>query len=94
MSLGVLTLQIHIPSCGSLKEKRGRLKPLINRLRKEFNISVAEIDHNDIWQTATIGCALISTDKGHTQRSLQKVIQWVEHNWPDVSIVNDQIELI
>ena len=94
MSLGVLSLKIHIPGCSSLKEKRGRLKPLITRLRKEFNISVAEIDHHDVWQTATISCAMISTEKSHTQRSLQKVANWIDNNWPDISIVHDQIELI
>lgn len=94
MSLGILTLQIHIPGCSSLKEKRGRIKPLLNRLHREFNISVAEIDHHDVWQTATISCALISTDKGHTHRSLQKVTNWVEHHWPDISIVDDHIEIL
>ncbi len=94
MSLGVLVLTIHIPSCTSLKEKRRRLKPLIIRLQHEFNISVAEIDHQDVWQSATIACALISGDRGYTQRALQKVASWVEHFWPDVSLVDDQIELI
>ena len=94
MSLGVLILTIHIPGCSSLKEKRGRLKPLITRLRREFNISIAEIDHQDIWQSSTIACAMISGDLGHTQRSLQKIASWVERHWPDVSLVDDQIELI
>ena len=47
MSLGLLTIHIHIPGCASLKEKRRRLKPLITRLHREFNISVAEIDLQD-----------------------------------------------
>jgi uncharacterized protein YlxP (DUF503 family) len=94
MSLGLLTLHIHIPGCSSLKEKRRRLKPLLTRLHREFNISVSEIDHHDVWQSATIACALVSTDKSHTQRSLQKIINWVETHWPDISLVDDQIELI
>ena len=93
MSLGVLILSIHIPGCSSLKEKRSRLKPLISRLHREFNISVSEIDHQDVWQSATIACALISGDRSHTHRSLQKVASWVERHWPDVSLVDDQIEL-
>lgn len=94
MNIGVLTVHIHLPGCSSLKEKRRRLKPLIVRLHREFNISVAEIDHLDVWQTATIACALVSNDKGHTQRSLQRVIKWIEANWPDISVVGDQLELI
>jgi Protein of unknown function (DUF503) len=56
MSIGVLTLQLQLPGCKSLKEKRSRLKPLIARLHREFNISVAEVSHQDIWDEATIGC--------------------------------------
>ena len=93
MSLGVLILSIHIPGCCSLKEKRSRLKPLISRLHREFNISVSEIDHQDVWQSATIACALVSSDRGYTHKSLQKVASWVERHWPDVSLVDDQIEL-
>lgn len=94
MALGVLTLQIDIPGSKSLKEKRSRLKPLLARLHREFNISVAEIDHNDAWQSAVIACALISNSPGHTQRSLQQVIEWVEKYWPDVTVIDDQIEII
>lgn len=94
MSLGILTIHLHIPGCSSLKEKRRRLKPLLARLHREFNISVCEIDHQDIWQSTTLACALISTDKSYTHRSLQKVCQWIETNWPDIQLVDDQIELI
>lgn len=92
MSLGVLTLHIHIPGCASLKEKRHRLKPLLTRLHREFNISVAEIDHNDVWQSATIACALISNNQAHTQRALQKISKWVEIHWPDVTIMDEYME--
>jgi uncharacterized protein len=94
MSLGVLTLHIHIPGCASLKEKRHRLKPLLTRLRREFNISVAEIDHNDVWQNATIACAMVSNSQVHTQRVLQKIPAWVEKYWPDVTIMDDYMETI
>lgn len=94
MNIGILTLKIHIPGCSSLKEKRRRLKPLINRLHKEFNLSVAEINHLDVWQTSLIACALISNDHGHTQRSLQYVARWVEDNWPDITIVGDHLEIL
>jgi uncharacterized protein len=94
MSLGFLSLHIHIPGCSSLKEKRTRLKPLITRLQREFNISVTEFDHHDVWQSATIACAIVTTDVRHTQRSLQSVIQWVEKNWPDVTVINEQIEIL
>ena len=94
MTVGLLILHIHIPGCSSLKEKRRRIKPLISRLHREFNISVAEIDHMDVWQNAAIACALVSNGHGHTQRSLQKVIDWIETYWPDVSLTSEELEII
>jgi len=94
MAIGILTLHLQLPGCTSLKEKRSRLKPLITRLHREFNVSVAEIDFQDVWQDAMVGCVLVSNDPAHTQRSLQQVARWVETSWPDVSLVDDQIEML
>ena len=94
MKVGLLILYLHLPGCSSLKEKRGRLKPLLHRLHREFNISVAEIDQMDIWQNATIACALVSNGQGHTQKVLQTIVNWVESSWPDVSVISDQLEIL
>ena len=94
MGLGLLTLQIEILGCKSLKDKRSRLKPLLARLHREFNISVAEIDHHDVWQSAVIACALVSNSAKHSHRALQSVVEWVESYWPDVTVVDDHIEII
>jgi uncharacterized protein YlxP (DUF503 family) len=94
MSLGLLTLHLHLAGCTSLKEKRRRLKPLIHRLHREFNISVAEVDRQDQWQEAVIACAIISNDNGHTQRSLQDVIRWIDRSWPDVTLLDDHLEIM
>jgi uncharacterized protein YlxP (DUF503 family) len=94
MTLGLLTLHFYLPGCTSLKEKRSRLKPLIARLHREFNISVAEIGQQDAWQEAVLACALVSNDNGHTQRSLQQVHRWIEHNWPDITLIDEKLEII
>jgi uncharacterized protein len=94
MSIGVLTLQLQLPGCASLKEKRSRLKPLLFRLHREFNLTVCEMDAQDAWDTAVIACAAISNDAAHIQRMLKSVAGWVENNWPDVSVVDDRLELI
>lgn len=94
MSLGLLTLHLHLATCTSLKEKRRRLKPLLHRLHREFNISVAEVDYQDSWQEAVIACAMISNDNSHTQRSLHDVIRWIENSWPDVTLMDDHIEIV
>ena len=60
--LAILTIHLHLPACASLKEKRGRLKPLISRLHREFNVSVAEMDLQDKWQEAVIACAMVNSD--------------------------------
>jgi uncharacterized protein len=93
ISLGLLTLQLSIPGCTSLKEKRRRLKPLLTRLHREFDISCAEIDALDVWQSTVLACALVSNDPNHTRRVLQQVARWVDENWPDVTQVDAKIEL-
>jgi uncharacterized protein len=93
MSLGLLTLEIELPGCSSLKEKRSRLKPLLARLHKEFNISTAEIGRLDAWQKAVLGCALLSNDPAYTQRALAEIPRWIERNWLDVSLIEDRLEL-
>lgn len=93
MRVGILVLHLHLPGCRSLKEKRHRMKPLLNRLRKAFNLSVAEVDAQDVWQTAVIACVTVSNDGRHAQHLLQKVTQWIEVNWPDVQITEDRVML-
>lgn len=90
---GILTIHLHIPGCSSLKEKRGRLKPLLSQLHNKFNVSVAEMDRQDMWQEAVIACALVNSDAKQVQRSLQKVAKWVEGNWTDGDVIDEKIEI-
>ena len=92
--LGLLTIHLHLPGCTSLKEKRGRLKSLLNSLHKKFNVSVAEMDRQDMWQEAVIACALVNSDGNQIQRSLQTVAKWVEGNWTDGDVIDEKIEII
>jgi uncharacterized protein YlxP (DUF503 family) len=89
-----LTIHLHLPACASLKEKRGRIKPLIARLHREFNLSVAEMDLQDQWQEVVIGCAMIGNDRGYLESALHNVAKWVEGNWPDGMVVEEKIEII
>ncbi len=92
--VGTLSIHLHLPGCASLKEKRGRLKPLMSRLRREFNVSVAEMDLQDQWQEAVIACAVVGTARGHLETCLQSVSKWVAGNWPDGMVVDERIELL
>lgn len=93
MRVGILSLHLHLPGCRSLKEKRRRVRPLLHRLHKEFNLSVAEVDAQDVWQTAIIACVTVSNDGGHVQQTLQRVVQWIETHWPDVHIAEEHVTL-
>lgn len=94
MAIGLLTLQLKIPLCRSLKEKRSQIKPLLNRVGQEFNISVAELDLHDLWGETLIGCTYPSNDQAQTTRTLQNIIRWVEGNYPQFYIIQEQIEII
>jgi uncharacterized protein YlxP (DUF503 family) len=91
--IGTLTIHLHLPGCTSLKEKRGRLKPLLNQLHKKFNVSVAEMDRQDMWQEAVIACALVNSDGAQVHRSLQTVLKWIEGNWPEGDVIDEKIEI-
>ncbi len=92
--LATLTIHLHLPACASLKEKRGRIKPLISRLHREFNLSVAEIDLQDKWTETVIICAMVNSDRVVLQQSMQTVAKWVEANWSDGDVMDLKIEHI
>lgn len=71
--IGVLTLDIHVESSHSLKEKRHVVKSLKDRLRDRFNVSVAEIDFLDSWQNSVVAAVTISNDRVHAEQLLQAV---------------------
>ena len=92
--IGTITFRLHLPACSSLKEKRGRLKPLLARLHREFNVSAAEMDLQDKWTEAVIACAMLGNDSAHLQSALETVRKWVESHWPDGDVLDTKIELI
>jgi uncharacterized protein YlxP (DUF503 family) len=72
-SIGILTLEIHVESSHSLKEKRHVVKSLKDRLRERFNVAIAEIDHLDSWQASVIAAVTVSNDRVHAEQVLQAV---------------------
>jgi uncharacterized protein len=77
MHIGLLTLEILIPQSHSLKEKRFVVRSLKDRLRK-FNVAVAECDHQDLWQRATLGIVSISSDHLILEKTLNSVVEETE----------------
>lgn len=74
-TIGVLTLEIVLRNSHSLKDKRHVIKSLQDRLRARFNVAVAEIDYQDLWQRAVLAAVTVSSDHGHAEKVLQAVEQ-------------------
>ncbi|MBM3136789.1 MAG: DUF503 domain-containing protein [Chloroflexi bacterium] len=91
MIFSVLILEIKLPGCRSLKQKRSMVKPLVSRLHKEFNISAAEVDKNDLWDESVIACGLVTNEKGIADAQLNSVLKFVERYWRDVEIIQYSI---
>ena len=72
-SIGLLTLHLHINHSNSLKDKRQVVRALKDRLRKRFNVSVAELDFHDTWQRSVVGVVSIAADQMHAQEVLDRV---------------------
>jgi len=92
--IGTLTLHLHLPGCASLKEKRGRLKPLLARLHRQFNVSTAEMDLQDKWQETVIASGMVGNDAAYLRSALETVRKWVDANWPDGDVLDTKIEII
>lgn len=74
MPVGVLTLEIQLPYAHSLKEKRAVLLKIKGRLRSRFNVAIAELDHQDAWQQATLGVVSISNSQPLLESVFQQVL--------------------
>lgn len=71
--IGVLTLEIRLQDAHSLKDKRQVVKSLKDRLRNKFNVAVAEIEFQDLWQRAVVAAVTVASDHVHAEKVLQSV---------------------
>jgi len=94
MKMGVIQLHFRLPGCASLKEKRRRIKPLLSRLHKEFNVSVAELDFQDAWQETLIGCALICNDTAIIQKTFEKIKTYSLTFFTEIELIAEKIEIL
>ncbi len=92
MIVATCRIDLFIPDSGSLKSKRGVLKGLKERLRKRFNVSVAEVDHMDLWQRSTLGVAVVSNDSRHANSVLSSVVNYVERE-PRATMTDYHLEI-
>jgi uncharacterized protein YlxP (DUF503 family) len=75
--VGVLELTLYLPENHSLKGKRAVLRSIKSRVQAKFNVSVAEVEAHDIWQTIVLGVAQIGNDRDHVDRCLREVSEFI-----------------
>jgi uncharacterized protein YlxP (DUF503 family) len=91
MHISALMLELHLPGCDSLKEKRGRIKPLLAGLHRQYNVSAAEIERQDNHSECVIACVVVSGDGRQVDRVLSKLPDWIEKRYPDVMVVDQHV---
>jgi uncharacterized protein YlxP (DUF503 family) len=92
MLVALARFDLRIPACGSLKEKRHVVKTLSNAIRSTFNVSVAEVDHHDLWQRTALAVAVASGEGYHAKRVLHEVEKLVDR-WAEVELIDLDVSL-
>jgi len=94
MVIGLCTIDLHLPGANSLKDKRSVLKSVMRRVRTEFNVSIAEVDQQDVWRSAVLAVVTVSSDRAYAHGLLTKVVDWIENTRLDAELVDYQIEML
>lgn len=92
--LGLCTVEFELPGVTTLKEKRSIVKSMLTRLHNQFNISSAEIDFLDAVNASVIAFTLVTNDTRYANQVISTVLNWIEKNYPDALIVNQEIEIL
>jgi len=91
--VGLCTIELFIPDSQSLKDKRQVLLSLKDRLQQKFNLSVAEVGEQDLWQKSVLGLACVANDGRYVNQVLDQALNMIRSN-PAIEIVQSRIELL
>jgi uncharacterized protein len=94
VNVGICKVKLRLPDNLSLKGKRQVVKSLTARLKNKFNISVAEVEDNDLWQLATIGICFVSNEQRFTNEVLSKAVDFVVGGQGDYEMLDYSIEIL
>lgn len=94
MHIGVCRVSLFLPSVQSLKGKRQIARSLTSRIRNQFNVAVAEVEDQDLWQRLTLGICCISNDSNHANQVLSNVVSFVESQRHDLEVLDYETEII
>ena len=86
MIIGVLLLDLHVPSAHSLKDRRAVIKSLKDRLRNRFNIAIAEVDATEKWQRSTLGVSTLGDHRDQVDAVLDHVTDWLRMS-PTIALI-------
>jgi hypothetical protein len=93
MVIGLLTLDLHFPGARSLKDKRQALRSLETRLRNRFNVAVAEVEHQDLWQRARVAVVSVNNDHSHLEATLGHAAAEAHHS-REIQVLDTQTEIL
>lgn len=93
LAIGLLQAELHLPLCHSLKDKRGVLAKTLNHLRKKHPLSVAEVDHHDLWGRSGIAAVVVSGDRAMTDNILRAAVRTLERD-REVQLIDYSIEIL
>lgn len=95
MFVGVLRLTLYLPEPGSLKSKRHLVRSAIDRVKAKYNVSIAEVAENDLWQKSVIGVAAVGNDHAFVNESLDKVADFVASmHGGQIQVTGRDIEIV
>jgi uncharacterized protein len=94
MYVAMCRVTLRIPTSASLKDKRQVVRSLLARLRNQFEVAAAEVDHQDLRQLAVLGLAYVSGDGGHAQEVLDRCVRYIEQTRPDVEVTEVQTDVV
>lgn len=93
MVVGISRIELHFPESRSLKDKRQIVRSILQRIQTKFNISIAEIDHHDLWQRASIGMSCVSKTSYQARRILHNIEREIETS-TGVVILDEHVSIM
>jgi uncharacterized protein YlxP (DUF503 family) len=93
MRIGSLQVKLRIPEANSLKSKRFVVRSLLSRIRSKFNVSVSEIEDQDLWQSALVAICMVGSDPRHMNEVLDKILDFVRSE-ARAELIDFQLEFI
>ncbi len=94
MNVGVCRLSLRLHGVRSLKEKRRVSRSLIAQVSNKFNVAIAEVDDNDLWQRLTLGISCVSNSAPRADETLESVVRFIARQRPDTELIDHEVEVI